>query len=251
MSGIKVGNIIKMLRKQRDISQEALAEKCQISVQAVSKWETGQSYPDICLLPVLAEYFGVTIDYLLTEQEVGERTTALVPVTAPAVIETADMEDDTLYIVQCRNGRLLNTTEWERDKVIRVAFEEDFKDCKNGVNITIVGNADVDAEAVVVNVSAGGTLNCEDVSGNASAGGTINCSDVSGNVAAGATVNCDDVEGNVAAGAGVTCGDVEGNVTAGTSVSCDDVGGDVKAGTTVTCGDVEGNVYAKGAVTFD
>ncbi len=249
MNELRVGSVIKQLRRQMDISQEALAEKCQISMQAVSKWENEQSYPDICLLPVLAEFFGVSIDYLLTEKEVGERATALMPVTSPAVIPTEDLDKDTLYIVQFRNGKILNTTEWERDKMIDVVFAEDFQNCKNGVNITVVGNANVDAEAVIVNVSAGGTLNCDDVSGNASAGGTLNCSDVGGNVSAGGTVNCDDVGGNVSAGAGITCGDVEGNVTAGTTVSCEDVGGDVKAGTSVTCGDVEGSVYAKGSVT--
>lgn len=59
------GNIIKNLRKQRNLTQEEIAEILNISCQAISKWETNTSYPDISLLPIIADYFGVSIDYLL------------------------------------------------------------------------------------------------------------------------------------------------------------------------------------------
>lgn len=59
------GNIIKDLRKQRNLTQEEIAEILSISCQAISKWETNTSYPDISLLPIIADYFGVSIDYLL------------------------------------------------------------------------------------------------------------------------------------------------------------------------------------------
>lgn len=58
-------SVMKSLRKQRNLTQEQLAEALGISCQAVSKWETGLSYPDITLLPIIADYFGVSIDYLL------------------------------------------------------------------------------------------------------------------------------------------------------------------------------------------
>jgi len=56
---------INSLRKKRNITQEKLAEHLGVSVQAVSKWETKNSYPDITLLPDIAEYFEVSIDTLL------------------------------------------------------------------------------------------------------------------------------------------------------------------------------------------
>lgn len=59
---------IRRLRKQAGLTQEALAAKLFISGQAVSKWERGESYPEITLLPELAEVFGVTIDALLRRQ---------------------------------------------------------------------------------------------------------------------------------------------------------------------------------------
>ena len=59
------GEFIKKLRKQRNLTQEQLAEAFGVSCQAISKWETGTSYPDISLLPIIADYFGASVDYLL------------------------------------------------------------------------------------------------------------------------------------------------------------------------------------------
>ena len=56
---------IKRLRKQRDLTQEALADFLGVSFQAVSKWERGESYPDIEMLPEIAVHFGVSVDELL------------------------------------------------------------------------------------------------------------------------------------------------------------------------------------------
>ena len=53
------------LRKQRNLTQEQIAEMLGVSCQAVSKWETSSSYPDISLLPIIADYFGVSVDYLI------------------------------------------------------------------------------------------------------------------------------------------------------------------------------------------
>jgi len=53
------------LRKEKGISQEELAEKVGVSRQAVSKWESKQSTPDLDKVIILSEYFGVTTDYLL------------------------------------------------------------------------------------------------------------------------------------------------------------------------------------------
>lgn len=64
---ILADKIIK-LRKQNGWSQEELAEKMQVSRQAVSKWESAQSIPDIEKLLTLSKLFGVTTDYLLKEE---------------------------------------------------------------------------------------------------------------------------------------------------------------------------------------
>jgi len=53
---------IRTLRKNKNMTQEELAEVLLVSPQAVSKWENGQSVPDVELLPVIARYFGITMD---------------------------------------------------------------------------------------------------------------------------------------------------------------------------------------------
>ena len=60
---------IQKLRKEKGLSQEELAEVVNVSRQAVSKWESEQSLPDIDKIIALAEYFGVSTDYLLKGEE--------------------------------------------------------------------------------------------------------------------------------------------------------------------------------------
>ena len=59
-----IGTKIQTLRKNKGITQEQLAEVLAVSAQAVSKWENSVSMPDIHLLPVIARYFGITMDEL-------------------------------------------------------------------------------------------------------------------------------------------------------------------------------------------
>lgn len=61
---MKIGEKIKTLRKAKNISQEALANVLGVTFQAVSKWETGTTAPEVSLIPPLASYFGVSIDEL-------------------------------------------------------------------------------------------------------------------------------------------------------------------------------------------
>ena len=61
---IKLGNKIRTLRKQKNISQEILAQYLGVSFQAVSKWESGAAMPDITLIPAIASFFGVSTDEL-------------------------------------------------------------------------------------------------------------------------------------------------------------------------------------------
>ena len=60
-----IGNNIKQLRQQKNMTQEQLAEAMEVTCAAVSKWERGETYPDITLLPSLAYYFGVSLDELI------------------------------------------------------------------------------------------------------------------------------------------------------------------------------------------
>lgn len=65
MNELKIGERIAELRGIQSITQLDLAERLGVTDRAVSKWETGGGYPDITLLPDIADIFGVSLDYLL------------------------------------------------------------------------------------------------------------------------------------------------------------------------------------------
>ena len=75
---MKLGEKIKSLRKQKNISQEVFANYLSVSFQAVSKWETGATMPDVTMIPAIASFFGVSTDELFdfnvfeTEKQVRE-----------------------------------------------------------------------------------------------------------------------------------------------------------------------------------
>ena len=60
---------IMMLRKSKGWSQEELAEKLEVTRQSVSKWESGQSVPDLERIVRMSALFGVTTDALLKDEE--------------------------------------------------------------------------------------------------------------------------------------------------------------------------------------
>jgi len=75
---INIARVIIDKRKEKGITQEELANHIGVTIAAVSKWETAQSYPDILLLPQLAAYFNISIDELMryepqmTKKEIGK-----------------------------------------------------------------------------------------------------------------------------------------------------------------------------------
>ena len=62
---INLKDKLRTLRRQKNITQEDLANHLDITPQSVGKWERGEGYPDITLLPKIALYFGITVDELL------------------------------------------------------------------------------------------------------------------------------------------------------------------------------------------
>lgn len=65
MGEIKLASKLTALRKENGITQDTLADFVGVSKASVSKWETGQSLPDITILPKLASYFNCTIDEMM------------------------------------------------------------------------------------------------------------------------------------------------------------------------------------------
>ncbi len=60
-----LGNKIKKLRRRKKVTQVQLAKHLNVTPQAVSKWEKGLAYPEITQLVPIADYFSVTVDFLL------------------------------------------------------------------------------------------------------------------------------------------------------------------------------------------
>lgn len=91
---LTLGKRIAMLRRQKELRQEDLAQMLEVSPQAVSKWENDQTCPDITLLPRLAEILGVTVDELLSGKTEVQPAVKLEPVQ-----QRKDIKDMILRIV--------------------------------------------------------------------------------------------------------------------------------------------------------
>lgn len=89
-----LGNRIGALRREKGLKQDELAEKLGISPQAVSKWETDQTCPDISLLPHLAKLLDVSVDELLSGKQESAPAVRMLPET-----ERKNIKDMMLRIV--------------------------------------------------------------------------------------------------------------------------------------------------------
>ena len=69
----KVGLFLKILRKEKNITQEVLAEKLNVSSRTVSRWETGSNMPDISLLVELSEFYQVSIPEIINGERKSEK----------------------------------------------------------------------------------------------------------------------------------------------------------------------------------
>ena len=95
-----LGKNIGAYRKRQGLTQATLAEKLNYSDKAVSKWERGESIPDVLTLMQLAELFGVTVDDLLKDpNQLPEQTGAVVGKMEKAVEKTLKRKADKLSIL--------------------------------------------------------------------------------------------------------------------------------------------------------
>ena len=83
----KIGSFLKELRKEKDITQEQLAEKINVSGRTVSRWETGSNMPDISLLAELAEFYDVSIPEIIDGERKSENMNKETRDTAVAMAE--------------------------------------------------------------------------------------------------------------------------------------------------------------------
>ena len=193
--------IIAFHRKKLGLTQEALAQKLGVTNQAVSKWESGQSCPDIALLPAIADLFGITLDALFGREP-----------KAAAVPRALDWPDDGVLRVMLYLGHQHIGSKHPAAGEVRFCYE-----------------------GPALNIESAVSIYCDDVMGNVTAGENVTCDDVRGSISAQGSVTCDDVQGEIRAGGSVTCDCAEGNIHAGGNVTCDEASGDIRAGGNVYC----------------
>lgn len=233
---MELGKKIAYYRKNKNITQDALAKQLGISNQAVSKWETEQSCPDVELLPRIADIFEISLDELFErEYKAAEEATTQSANILPLPWE----DDDTLRAVVFQGHRLIQKNEilnskWRACREITLKCDEIVQNLESYFNVS--------CGDVGQNVTAGGSVECGDVGKDVVAGAHVECGDVGNNVVADGHIDCGDVGQNVSAQGPVDCGDVEGSVSAAGCITCGDVGGNVQAGGPVQCGDVGGRL---------
>ena len=73
MNQQKVGGFLKELRKEKELTQEQLAEELKVSGRTVSRWETGNNMPDISLLVEISEFYDVSILEIINGERESEK----------------------------------------------------------------------------------------------------------------------------------------------------------------------------------
>ena len=96
MDQIKIGTFLKTLRKEKNLTQEQLAEKLGVSNRTVSRWETGTNMPDISLLLEIAELYGVTIPELIDGERKSENMNEEVKEVVSKMSDYAETEKTTI-----------------------------------------------------------------------------------------------------------------------------------------------------------
>jgi len=223
-----MGKRIAQYRRKQDLTQDALAGKLGVSNQAVSKWESDQCYPDITLLPKLADIFSVSLDELFGREPAGAAGT---PLPWP--------DDDALHAVLFKGHTLCADN--PKAKEFHLVIDK-------GTVRDVHSQFSVSCDEVHGSVTAGGNVSCDTIRGDVKAGGNVSCDGVGGSVQAMGDVDCDAVYGDVSAAGDVSCDNITGNANAGGDIDCDCIAGNAEAGGDISCDQVMGNVKAGGDV---
>ena len=219
---MNLGKTIQILRKEKNLTQNELAEKLFVSYQAISQWENGNTNPDISIIPSIADVFGITIDELFgrpKKEPVKEEYTY-------EEINIKNFDKNTLYVLLVEGNKLQKVIDYKetlkRYEDIDINVTGEIKDVYSHFSVKVDGD-------VRGSVTAGDGVNCSNVGGSVTAGDGVNCGNISGSVSAGDSINSGNIHGSVSAGDSINCGNVDGSVAAGDSVNCCDINGNVKA----------------------
>lgn len=96
MDQIKIGNFLKELRKEKNLTQEQVAERLNVSARTVSRWETGSNMPDLSVLVELADCYNVDIREIMKGERKSEKMESELKDTLEQVAEYSNTEKTNL-----------------------------------------------------------------------------------------------------------------------------------------------------------
>jgi len=117
---IIINENLKKLRRKKGNTLENLADYLNISFQAISKWERGECYPDITLLPKIASYYNVSVDYLLGVGEIPKEEVNLKQIAATLM---TDYEANPVRIGAERATKIYKQLEYDKIALESIRFE--------------------------------------------------------------------------------------------------------------------------------
>lgn len=102
---LKIGEKVRALRLQQKMTQEQLADRLGVSYQSISRWENGITYPDIEFLPAIANYFSVSLDYLMGQDDAEKRRAIKKQINKIADMGANDEDELVELIRSCRREK--------------------------------------------------------------------------------------------------------------------------------------------------
>ena len=111
MDQIKIGNLLKELRKEHNLSQEQLADRFNISSRSVSRWENGNTMPDISMMIELADFYDIDIRDLLRGERKSEKMDEDLKETLVMVADYTEAEKAKILkkVYVCGQGMLITS----------------------------------------------------------------------------------------------------------------------------------------------
>ena len=248
-----IGRNISTLRKSKGLTQDGLAGELGVSFQAVSKWETGQSCPDISLIPIIADFFDISIDELF-DRIVAAKITDKEP-RYDLVMEVPWQDDEKIRMVVYQGKKLL--VKQEDIKEFTFSLEGEVRDvvCHGNINGAVNAGGDVCCVGSIGgNVATKGDISVDgSIGGDVATRGNVNCGGaIGGDLATDSgNVNCSVIGGSVTTDCGsVTCKDIYGGLKTNGSVECETIKGNcqINGCGALKCNSIEGDMTSYGRV---
>ena len=186
---MSIGKNIARFRKAKGWTQAELGEKIGVSNQAVSKWESETSMPDVMLLPVLADAFGCYVDELFSREVKTE-------IHYDHCAEFPWADDNTIRVFQTVGKKIMKSQ--EVNTCMEVTFPRNCNETtRQYFKVEVLGNLMSDS-SINGDVVCHGYIDCHEINGDVSAQGSITAYEINshGKIVCN-SLKCDKIEGDI------------------------------------------------------